>query len=79
MLELSDRDLKAGIIKMPQQAITNRLETNEKKRKMSVKKSLNNNNKRRYKEKPNEDFGTKIIQQLVKKIQWVCSITEWRE
>lgn len=67
MLELSDKDFKVPTNKMLQQAITNMLETKEKNRKTTAKKSQPRN--KRYKEKPRENFRIQkhnIQQQKVK-------------
>ena len=61
MAELSDKDFKAIIIKIFQQAIVNMLETNEKLESSSKEKFKQRN--RKYKEKLNRNFITKKIQQ----------------
>lgn len=51
ILELSDKVFKAGIVKVPQQEITNMFETNKRK----IQPQQRN---RRYEEEPNRNFRT---------------------
>ena len=73
MAELSDKDFKAIIIKIFQQAIMNMLETNEKLESSSKEKFKQRN--RKYKEKLNRNFITKKYN---KNSQWMGSTAEWR-
>lgn len=73
MAELTDKDFKAVIIQIFQQAIMNMLETNEKLE-SSSKEKFNQRN-RKYKEKLNRNFMTKPYN---KNSQWMGSTAEWR-
>lgn len=70
MLELSDKDFKAPIVKMLKWAIANVVESNENKIWKFQRRNI------RSKEEPNVHFGTGKENNQYKN-QWIGSTTEW--